>query len=215
MTNKQTPPAKNKKAILTVKDILAIEYNGGQLNKYRIEQYTNDLNLVKELNALGFKAKMYYYSYHDCSKIYLDEKNDIEINGKNYRDHYWIFSNKSFKYIDYNDKFEIPRPNNFKVLNKKTIQKWIDFCLELNKARKEKSIIKQNKVKDYLKKTSHLFNWYSHNDNWDITSGSYENKFIRYTFTIESSGYVSTKAELQFGYSYDFDKTMELIKKTK
>jgi len=184
-------------------------------NEYTEKNLFGMLELMNELIKLGIPCYIETdLDYH--GQIILDKEQDIRMSNINYKKEYSIFSYKTYPYINYDNQLQlikdIKQPNNFKVLNKKTIQKWIDYYKEVNEVYKGESLRLACKVSDYLLKVDTLAKekGLELSMSEDNKSGRLTSTDFKLVFSISDNGYISEDVRLN-EWKKDFNLFTKLI----
>lgn len=189
-------------------------------NSYHAQELTQKLSLSQEIahfHPCELEAKIKEHegeNYLDYSRIYLNKDKGIIIN-KDYNGKFSIFSRfyHSLPYINYEDeaRLDLNPPSNFKVLNTKIIQKWIDYVLEIDSKLLELSNKRQKEVKTFLDKAETIGADYNHTRGQDGQSGYIESKNLEFKYQVTDTGYVQQELKIK-GCETTLERFAELAK---
>jgi len=197
---------KEKVYIQSVEDINTITEN-----EYTRKGYVEKLELHKELEKLGFKTALVYSKAYENMDLFLNEVEKITII-RLYDGHYCIGAYRRWEYVDTYGQSDIRKslkqPNNFKVLNAKTIQAWIDYELEVIRLCNEKNIANTQKIVEFMAKVDSL-----QKEGNKLTlsqsgkQGWISSKYFEFNFEISDSGHISQNLRV----NYSSEKTVDLF----
>ena len=184
-------------------------------NEYRTQEVKNQFALASELKAIGFSPTVWLDQVNEAPRVYLTEHISIK---KDYRGQFNIYSYQAFKYVDCDAekrlKEELTEPNNFKVLNPTTIQKWIDYYTILDTLKLAESVKRIDKVFDTIKDFKELgikIETKDYHGN-DILRGSIDNDKFMFEFSIDSrTGYCARELKLNYKLGTDIETLKALF----
>jgi hypothetical protein len=186
-------------------------------NEYRVQDVANKFALASELNALGFSATVWLDQCNEAPRVYLTDTISINLD---YHKQFSIYSDQDYKYIDYYAikelKTELTEPNGFKVLNAKTIQKWIDYNTSLDTLKLAESVKRVDEVAKKIKEFKALgieIETKDYHGN-DVLRGSIDNDKFMFEFSIDPrTGYCARELKINYKLNTDIETLKELFTK--
>jgi hypothetical protein len=185
--------------------------------QYTMEKYQKAFDLRNTLRELGFNAFILGDSTEKEVEVYLKE--NIRITN-NWKDKYSIYSTVKRKYIDYDsqkwilEKNDIKEPNNFKVLTKNIIQKWIDYIETTGKLFDKASEQRQYDVDYFITEFKKIKGSKIETEDFykkPVLRGSVNNAYFLFDFEVQDNGYINKNLKINYMLKTDIDSLKKLF----
>ena len=201
-----------KTTIKTTQDILALGFS----NDYHTKEGMQKLELCQQVQEFHPCELECYYNHGNCSwTLWIDKEKQITIN-KDCRANfsiYAIFHRSNINYDGMKRQIEdIKKPNNFKKLNKKIIEKWIAYELECRSSYEKFATECTIKHAEFMQKVDKLQKQGLKLKIWEDSKHGYlENDYFTLSFELCVNGYISQNIRLN-RQAYDIEDFEVLTK---
>lgn len=177
------------------------DINQSELSEYAIRDLNNALILHNEIIAFWpcesfakVEGSRIEYFIHK-----LDAPIEIKVH-KDYKGDWHVYSTEQYNRLNYDAMEHIRKinnmvaPNNFRVLSKKNLDKWVQYLIALDVLFKADNDRRNKEVNDFLE---NAIKQGVRIDTFDKTRGYKECDLASYSFSISSGGYIDERIHLK------------------
>lgn len=177
------------------------DINQSELGEYAIRNLNDALILHDEIAA--FWPCLSFAKVEGSRIEYFIHKLDAPIGikvHKDYKGDWHVYSTEQYNRLDYNSMEHIRKikdmqpPNNFRVLSRKNLDKWVQYLLSLDVLFKADNDRRNKEVNEFLEEAAKQG---VNIDSFDNQRGYKECDLASYSFRIEPSGYIEERIQLK------------------